>query len=76
MIALLLPADLLYRPGPILAHAGSSARFAIVAGILVTAVYVSGLLVRRKPKIFQIGLDSLIVLVLYLLCLAGLYQLR
>ncbi len=76
MIALLLPADVLYRPGPILAHAGSSAQFAIVAGILVTAVYVSGLLVRRKPKVFKIGLDSLIVLVLYVLCLAGLYQLR
>lgn len=76
MIALLLPADILYRPGPILAQAGPSARFAIVAGILVTAVYVVGLLVRRKPKIFQIGLDSVLVLALYVMCLAGLYQLR
>ncbi len=76
MVVLLLPADIAYRPGPILAQAGASAQFAIVAGILVTAVYVVGLLVRRKPRIQRLGWDSALVLVLYALCLAGLYQLR
>ncbi|MCP5080971.1 MAG: sodium:calcium antiporter [Alphaproteobacteria bacterium] len=76
MIVLLLPADIAYRPGPILAQAGPSAQFAIVAGILVTAVYVVGLLVRRKPRILRLGIDSALVLALYALCLAGLYQLR
>ncbi len=76
MIVLLLPADIVYTPGPILAQAGPSAQFAIVSGILVTAVYVVGLLVRRKPRFFGIGLDSILVLALYGLCLAGLYQLR
>lgn len=76
MIVLLLPADIFYQTGPILTKAGPSARFAILAGILVTAVYVIGLLVRRKPRVFRLGLDSVIVLALYVFCLAGLYQLR
>ncbi|NNF79366.1 MAG: hypothetical protein HKN05_15175, partial [Rhizobiales bacterium] len=76
MIVLLLPADIAYRPGPILAQAGPSAQFAIVVGILVTAVYVVGLLVRRKPRVVRLGVDSALVLVLYAACLAGLYQLR
>lgn len=76
MIVLLLPADIAYTPGPLLAEAEPSAQFAIVAGILVSSVYVVGLLVRRKPRVFGVGLDSLVVLALYGLCLAGLYQLR
>lgn len=76
MVVLLLPADIAYRPGPILAQAGPSAQFAIVAGILVTAVYVVGLLVRRKPRVARLGVDSALVLALYGLCLVGLYQLR
>lgn len=76
MIVLLLPADIFYQSGPILAKAGPSAKFAILAGILVTTVYVIGLLVRRKPRLLRMGLDSFIVLALYAFCLVGLYQLR
>ena len=76
MIVLLLPADLFYRKGPILAEADQSAQFAIVAGALVTAVYVVGLLVRRKPRILNMGLDSAAVLSIYIACLGGLYVLR
>ena len=75
------------RTGPVLVMQGccvhdralldpQSAQFAIVAGALVTAVYVVGLLVRRKPRILNMGLDSAAVLSIYIACLGGLYVLR
>ncbi len=73
MLALLLPADALYRPGPILAEAGQGAMLSLVFGIIVTAVYVAGLLVRRKPQILNMGADSALVLTLYVASLVIMY---
>jgi cation:H+ antiporter len=76
MIILLLPADMLYRPGPVLAEADASAIFAIVAGVLVTIIYVIGLVIRSSRTVRGVGLDSLLVLAVYLATIAGLYVLR
>ena len=76
MLVLLLPADFFYTPGPLLAHVDHSARFAIVAGMLVTIVYVIGLVVRHKRKLFGMGLDSFAVLAIYLTSLAVFYLIR
>ena len=76
MLALLLPADILYRDGLLLSQAGRPETLALVFGIIVTAIYVAGLLVRRKPQVFGMGIDSACVLVVYLTSLAVLYSVR
>jgi len=76
MLALLLPADAMYREGPLLAQAGRAEMLTLVAGIVVTAIYVAGLLVRRKPQILGMGADSACVAVVYLASLVMLYALR
>lgn len=66
MVALILPADIAYRKGPILAEVDNIAQFSIVTGILVTAIYIAGILIRRTPRLFGAGVDSALVLVIYL----------
>jgi cation:H+ antiporter len=65
MLGLVLPADILYLPGPILQHGGKTVAFSIVIGILVTAIYLSGLIIRRKARVGPFGIDSVMVLVVY-----------
>ena len=76
MLALLLPADALYRGGPLLAEAGRAEMLTLVTGILVTAVYVAGMLVRRKPQVLRMGMDSACVMAIYLASLVMLYAIR
>lgn len=76
MLALLLPADIFYRERVLLAEVDASAAFALVSGIIVTAIYVIGLLVRRRQLIFGMGYDSAAVLAVYGLSLYAFYILR
>lgn len=76
MVLLILPADIFYTGGPLLQHADRSASFALVCGLVVTAIYVVGLLVRSSQKIFGMGYDSAAVLCVYFISLFGLYALR
>lgn len=76
MLVLLLPADALYRQGPVLAEAGRAEMLTLVFGILLTAIYFVGIVVRRKPKIFGMGMDSALVLVVYVTSVVALYSLR
>jgi len=76
MLMLLLPADLLYFKGAILRSVDRTAEFALIAGILVTIVYLIGLLVRSKRRVLGMGIDSLVVLCLYGATLIIFYQLR
>jgi cation:H+ antiporter len=73
MVALLLPADLAYRRGPILSEADSSAQFSIATGIIVTAIYVVGILMRRTPSLFGAGLDSWLVMTVYVGSIVALF---
>ncbi len=73
MLALILPADMAYENGPILSQADASAQFSIATGIMVTAIYVAGILIRRTPSLMGAGLDSWLVMAVYLVSLAGLY---
>ncbi|MBV1865858.1 MAG: hypothetical protein KUG74_15685 [Rhodobacteraceae bacterium] len=74
MVALILPADIAYRKGPILAEIDSLAQFSIVTGILVSAIYIAGILIRRTPKLFGAGVDSILVLTIYLASLFAAYK--
>lgn len=76
MLALLLPADIFYRQGVLLAEVDRSAAFALVTGIIVTAIYVIGLLVRRRQLILGMGYDSAAVIMVYGMSLYGFYILR
>ena len=76
MIILLFPADILYRPGPVLAAADASAVFAITSGVLVTIIFVIGLVIRSSRTVRGVGVDSLLVIAVYLATIAGLYVLR
>ncbi len=76
MIILLLPADILYRPGPVLAETDATAQFAIVSGIVVTVIYVIGLVIRSSRTIRGVGIDSVLVMAIYLATVAVFYSLR
>lgn len=76
MIVLVLPADILHTSGPILASAKGATHLAIASGILVTTIYLIGLIVRRKPRVGRVGVDSFLVLVFYAICLLLYYVLK
>jgi cation:H+ antiporter len=76
MIFLLLPADMFYFEGAILNSANDSAKFALISGIVVTAVYVIGLIVRKSKTYLKMGLDSIAVLFIYIITLYILYTLK
>lgn len=69
-VALFFPADLAYREGAILNEFGGEASLLAAVGIVVTGVYLWGILERRDRTVFGMGFDSAIVVVVYLLGLA------
>jgi cation:H+ antiporter len=75
-VALFLPADLVYRGGPLLRELDQSATFAAAMGLVVTAILLVGLLERRNRTVFGLGIDSLAVLSVYAAGLVGLYTMR
>lgn len=76
MLALILPADLAYRGGPILAEADVSAQFSVATGIVVTAIYVAGILIRRTSSILGAGLDSWLAMTVYVASLFALFLMQ
>ena len=54
----------------------STAQLALLSGIVVTAIYIIGLLMKKKPRILGMGLDSVVVLIVYLASVYGFYMLR
>lgn len=73
MIALVLPADIFYRQGAILGQMDNVIDFSLVSGMLVTSIYMVGLLIRRTPRWMGAGVDSWFVLAFYGLTLVGTY---
>jgi cation:H+ antiporter len=76
MLLVIFPADLFYRDGSILRQAHDSARLALLFGILVTSIYLGGLLVKKKRRLLGMGLDSILVLCVYVASLYALYTVR
>lgn len=75
-IALILIVDLAYAGPAVLGEMGSFSILAGVLGILITAIYMAGLLERRDPAIAGIGFDSIAVAVVYAGGIALLFTLR
>ncbi|NNE82121.1 MAG: sodium:calcium antiporter [Silicimonas sp.] len=76
MLVLVFPADILFRAGPILQGASRTVSLALAFGIAVTAIFLSGMIVRRKPRLGSVGLDSALVLVVFLASLAAYFVAR
>ena len=64
-VALLAVADLGYREGSIYAAVAPSAMFLAALGMVVTCVYLWGVLERRDRTLFGMGVDSFTVLLVY-----------
>lgn len=73
-VSLIFPADIFYRKGPILNEADPSNFLLISVGIMITAVFLWGILERKNRTIFRMGYDSFIVLLIYLISLYLLYR--
>ncbi|MDI3338061.1 hypothetical protein QKW60_16760 [Defluviimonas aestuarii] len=76
MLVLVFPADILFRSGPILKDASRTVSLALAFGIVVTAIYLTGLIIRRKPKVGTVGLDSILVLITFIGSLVAYYLAR
>ena len=76
MVLMLFPADIFYRQGEILHQADDAAQLALLSGIFVTTIYVIGLLIKKKPRILGMGVDSVLVLAVYFASIYAFYSLR
>lgn len=76
MVLVLFPADMFYRQGETLRQADDTAQLALLLGILVTTIYVTGLLIKKKPRVLGMGMDSVLVLAVYLASVYGFYSAR
>jgi len=74
MVAVFFIADISYRQGSIISQLDHSSLFLAGVGIIVTCVYLWGILERRNKTIFGMGIDSLIVLFVYIISLIFLHQ--
>lgn len=59
----------------VLPHAQKSDIYLTVLGILLTTIYITGLIFRPRRQVARMGLDSLLVLIFYGLGLLGLFAL-
>jgi cation:H+ antiporter len=73
---LLFASDVVYRGGPVLNEAGPFALFATLLGIVLTTIYMAGFVRRSHRAVLRMGIDSLIVIVVYLGGVAILFSLR
>jgi cation:H+ antiporter len=69
---LFLPATVLSGKA-VLPHAASTDIYLTALAMLLTLVYAAGLLFRPQRRVARMGVDSLVVLVLYLIGLGGLF---
>lgn len=76
MLVLVFPADILFRSGPILRGASQTVSLSLMFGIAVTAIFLSGLIVRQKPRLGSLGVDSVLVLLTFAASLLAYYYIR
>lgn len=74
--ALIAVIDAVYAGAPVLNEVGRFSGVAALLGVAVTVVYVIGLIARRERTVARIGIDSGLVVGIYVLGVAGLYLLR
>jgi cation:H+ antiporter len=75
-IALIFVVDLFYPGGSVLRELDQFSIFAALLGAAVTLVYMIGLIERRNGALPRMGIDSLVVVLLYVSGLVVMYRLR
>lgn len=75
-VALIFLVDAVYPGPPVLNEVGSFSLFVSLLGILLTTIYLIGLIERRNRTFAHMGIDSLATLVVYGVGLFLLYQMR
>lgn len=72
----LFTADIFYLKAAVLSEVGAFSQMAATLGIVLTAIYMGGILERQNRSVLRLGYDSLLVLVLYGAGVVLLYALR
>jgi cation:H+ antiporter len=75
-VTIIFVVDLLYAGGPVLAEVGRFAGFAALLALVMTALFLAGMIERRDRTVLRMGWDSLAALGAYAAGLVVLYQLR
>jgi cation:H+ antiporter len=75
-VTIIFAVDALYDGGPVLAEVGPFAGFAALLAIVLTALYVAGMIERRDRTVLRMGVDSLAAIATYGAGVVLLYQLR
>jgi cation:H+ antiporter len=75
-VTILFVVDALHRGGPVLVEAGAFAAVAALLALVLTAIYVVGMLERRDRAVLRMGYDTITVLIAYVIGVALLYGLR
>lgn len=75
-VLILFVADLLYDGPPVLGEVGPFAAVGALLAIVLTALFLAGMLERRDRTVLRMGWDSLGAIVIYLGALVVLYRLR
>lgn len=75
-VAIIFVIDAVYAGDPVLGVVGRFSTFAALLGIMVTVVFLAGLIERRDRAFLRMGVDSIIVLIIYLGGLSVLLTLR
>jgi cation:H+ antiporter len=76
VVGLVFLVDLAYRPGPVLEAAGSAVTYSIAVCVVMTSLYLAGMIERRDYTILDMGIDSATVVALYIGSLVIMYMLR
>lgn len=71
-VQIIFVADLFYRGGPVLNEAGSFEVAAACLSVVMTGVFVVGMLERRDKTLWRIGVDSVLAIVVFAAGLLGL----
>jgi cation:H+ antiporter len=75
-VTIIVLVDALHRGGPVLVEAGPFAATAALLALILTAIYLVGMLERRDRTLLRMGIDSIAVLLTYSAGLVLLYAQR
>jgi cation:H+ antiporter len=75
-VTIIVLVDALHRGGPVLVEAGPFAATAALLALLLTAIYLAGMLERRDRTLLRMGYDSIAVVLTYVAGLVLLYAQR
>jgi cation:H+ antiporter len=75
-VTIIVLVDALHPGGPVLVEAGRFAAFAALLALVLTALFLVGMLERRNRTVLHMGWDSLAALVVYAAGVSVLYTLK